>query len=380
MQEENKTPRTDATQEKVEEAQTQSENTEAQNASKEAEKMQGTEEAAKPNEMTTEDIVGDPLDDNALEEIKGMKKHDAANLIVSKTRHIVEDTDKQLDACKVLLSDDLKAYEEAKAALMQNALAEAEALLRDVGYLPPSLEEGEDEEVVVFEPKEEIAPFYVKEPSSGKFGGFVLGVVAAAATLGGVVYAAAQKAGVALALDKVPDFETCREVFSAVPQLWGGEPNMTLGAVVAGGAAVAAGWIVYAIKVAMKGSSNLSFAKKQLEEAREYAKHKGDCKAEMDKVDAHMNEAIETLKGYEVALREQNGKLHRIIHIEGKLDSPDAYHEKSKREIEETHKLVETIKRFVSTPMSEAGRLSQKSVALLKEAKANFQAFIDKLY
>ncbi len=375
QQEEKNTPQVEATEEKVEE-------TEA--AAREAESQEATVTDESDVKETTSslsaDIVGEPLDDDALKEIEGMKKHDAAMLIVSKTRHIVEDTDKQLDACKMLLSDDLKAYEEAKQALMENALAEAEELLREVGYLPPALEAEESKETVIFEPKEEIPPFYVKEVSSGKFGAFVLGLLVAAGTFGGVAYTAAQKAGVALAFDKLPDMQTCQQVLSTVPQLWGGEPNMTLGAVAAGGAAIVTGWIVYAIKVATKGAANLAFAKKQLEEAREYAKHKGDCKNEMDRVDAHMNEAIEMLKGYEIALREQNGKLHRIIHIEGKLESPESYHEKSKREIEETHKLVETVKRFIDTPMSEAGKLSQKSLALLKDAKENFQAFIDKLY
>ncbi|MCF6207142.1 MAG: hypothetical protein L3J47_09665, partial [Sulfurovum sp.] len=113
-----------------------------------------TEEAEESveEESSNEEPTGDkPLDDDALEQIGNLKKHDAALLLITKTKHIVNDTEKQLDACKLLLEEDLKSYQDAKASLKENALDESEILLNEVGYKSGEEDEAE-EDTVVFEP------------------------------------------------------------------------------------------------------------------------------------------------------------------------------------------------------------------------------------
>jgi hypothetical protein len=100
----------------------------------------------------------------------------------------------------------------------------------------------------------------------------------------------------------------------------------------------------------------------------------------MDKVDAHMKESIETLKMYEVIFNEQKGKLERILHIEGEHQKSTEYHEKSYTEIRETKELIETIKHFMMMPMSEEGKLSEKSVLLLQRAKTKMDKILERLY
>jgi hypothetical protein len=100
----------------------------------------------------------------------------------------------------------------------------------------------------------------------------------------------------------------------------------------------------------------------------------------MDKVDAHINEAIKVLKTYEVVLTEQNGKLKRIIHIEGVKELPSEYHEKSLKEMEDTYDLIKAMKDFLNTPMSEEGKLSGKSTLFLYRAKNRLEKMIEKLY
>ncbi len=321
----------------------------------------------------------EPLDDDAREQIENLKKHDAAVLLIKKTRHLVDDTEKQLDSCKLLLEEDLKSYNEAKASLKTNALDESEALLEELG-MTGNEDEVLEEDDIVFESKEVVSPFYVGDISSGKFSSFLLALIAGMLTFAGLVYFAAEKVGVTLDMTKVPDHATASKVLGWYATLFGGNPDLFLG----GGFVVIVTLFVmgmiYGIRVASKSSRNLSFAKTQLEEAQEYAKHKSNCKEEMDKVDAHMNDAIKVLKTYEVVLHEQNGKLKRILHIEGVKEVPSEYHEKSQREMEDTNMLVKAIKNFIATSMSEEGKLSGKSTMFLHSAKSKLQKFLDRHY
>jgi len=324
-------------------------------------------------------ITGDePLDDEAHDEIEKLKKHDAASLLVTKTRHIVNDTEKQLDECKLLLEEDLKSYNNAKASLKANALDESELLLEELGY--GKEEDAIEEDEAVFTPQEEIPPFEVKDVSSGKFGAFLLALIAAVLTFVGLVYLATEKVGITLDVIKVPDNATATQVLGWYATLFGGKPDLFLGGAFVVLISFFVFGVVYGIRVATRAKRNLSFAKTQLEEARAYAKHKHNCKEEMDKVDAHMNDAIKTLKTYEVVLQEQNGKLKRILHIEGIKEDIDEYHDNSLCEMRDTQMLVGAIKNFIGTSMSEEGRLSGKSTMFLHSAKSKLQKFLDRHY
>ncbi len=337
--------------------------------------VQETEEV---EESTEEEGADKSLDEEAHAQIENLKKHEAALLLIEKTRHIVDDTEKQLDACKLLLQDDLKRYEEAKQSLEANALNESESLLKVLGY--EEADEENPEDVVAFQPKEELPPFEVQDVSSGKFTSFLLALIAGFLTFVGLIYLATEKVGITLDITKVPSQETATKVVGWYATLFGGKPDLFLGGAFVFIVVMLVMGIIYGIRVASRASSNLSFAKQQLEEAQEYAKKKGDCKEEMDRVDAHMNDAISVLKSYEVILGEQNGKLKRILHIEGVKEHENEYHPKSLNEMHETKRLIESIKQFMATSMSEEGRLSEKSKVLLENAKEKLQQFIDKLY
>ena len=354
---------------------------EAAKVAKESEAVaESMEEAAKEavEEVAEEAVQDAPLDDDALEQIDKLKKHDAAVLLVKKTKHMVEDTEKQLDECKLLLQEDLKRYDEAKTSLKENALKESERLLGELSYTGEDEEDEEDN--VVFEPKDDVPPFSVRDISSGKFTSLLLSLIAGVLTFAGMVYFAAQKAGVTLDMTKPPSHEVATKVLGWYATLFGGKPDLFLGGGFVLAVVLFVMGLVYGIRVASRAKRNLHLAKTQLEEAQEYAKHKGSCKEEMEKVDAHMNDAINVLKTYEIVLNEQNGKLKRIIHIEGILEDPDAYHEKSQREMEDTHMLIKAIKTFMATPMSEEGRLSGKSTMFLHSAKSKLQRFLERHY
>jgi hypothetical protein len=320
----------------------------------------------------------DPEKDEA-EKIRSLGKHGYAVALVEEAKRLVDYADKQLNDCRLLLNEDLQAYEDAKARLKREALDESESLLDELGY-DWHTEADEEEPEVAFEAKDEPEPFYVRDVSSGKFGSFILALLGGAATAAGITFAAATKAGLAIDFSKMPDMQTCKQALAAVAQSVGMNADPMIGGSIAGAAGLVVYLIIYALRTGSKARRNIAFAKTQLEEAKNYHTKKWDCKTEMEKVDAHIKEAVNTLRLYEVLLTEQNGKLRRILFIEGEKELPEAYDAGSLAQIRETAALIEAIKRFMATPMAEEGKLSEKSILMLDRAKEKAQAFLDAIY
>jgi hypothetical protein len=310
-------------------------------------------------------------------QIANLKKQDAAVLLVKKAKHIVQDAEAQMEACKLLLSDDLKGYEAAKLSMKNGGMDDCETLLDTLEYSGEAREE--HEENVVFEAKEEVTPVIIQEVSSGKFTGFLLALLLGVATLSGLVFLATQKLGIALDLSTIPSTETRNSILSWFGSLVG-TPDPMIGGALLGVVVLLVMWIVYTIRVAMKAGSNLQFAKEQLKQAEEYAALKGTCKDEMDKVDAHIKDAIEVMKTYEIIFNEQKGKLRRIQYLEKEGKEAVSYHQKSRKEMEDTYDLIGAIKDFLNTSMSEEGKLSGKSTLFLYRAKNRLEKMIDQLY
>jgi hypothetical protein len=311
---------------------------------------------------------------------KKEKKHLKALRLVNEARQMVDEADKQAQACKLLLVDDLQEYEEAKISLKQGGYDACVRLLENLGYENKIHQKQVNSKVTVFEPKEELTPMQIKNVSSGKFTGLMLSLFAGTITTVGLIYMATEKLGITLDLSKLPSVEVRESILSWFSEAVGLESNVMVGAGILGLSTLSVVAIVYALRVGLKGSKNLHFAVKQFVEAELYTEKKADCKAEMDKVDAHMKETVSTLKMYEVLLNEQKGKLERILHIEGAKSKSTEYHEKSYAEIRETKALIREMQNFMALSMSKEGRLSQESVDALSKAKKQIDRMLERLY
>ena len=330
--------------------------------------------------VDAENLEQDAKDTTVTVKKKKEKKHHEALRHVEQAKKIVKEADEQTQACKLLLVGDLKEYEEAKDALRRGGLDACASLLEQLGYKSNSDEISVEEKVVVFEPKEELAPLALKNVSSGKFTGLIYALIGGVVTATGLTYLATEKLGITLDITKVPSTESMGNIVSWFSQGVGLESNVYIGAGILALASLSVMAAIYAIRVSLKGTDNLHFAVKQLVEAELYTEAKGECKAEMDKVDAHMKETVETLKMYEVLFNEQKGKLERILHIEGSKEKSTEYHEKSFLEIRETKELIRTVKDFISISMSEEGKLSKQSVLFLQRAKTQMDKMLERLY
>jgi len=300
-----------------------------------------------------------------------MKKHHEAKKLVEEAKSIVQASENEVQDCRLLLEDDLREYDTAKKALKAGGLDGAKALLLELGYT--SEVEEISEESIVFEPKEDVPPIVLKDVHSGKFTGMLLALLGGAGTFAGLVYWATKKLDISLPMDKIPSNEMIQKIFGWFGAQLGRPDDAINGGLAVGVVVLVVMVVIYLLRVGLKGSSNLRFATEQMKETQKYITHKTNCKAEMDRVDAHITEAVKVLHDYEIILNEQQGKLKRILHFEGLKDTSSEYHSQSESEMKNTQNLIDNIERFITTPMSEEGKLSGQSTLFLHSAKEALQ-------
>lgn len=348
------------------------------------------EEADKDVSESEEKIIDD-IEEKIEEEIeqseesledpplpKNMKKHIKAKHLVEKAKKIVNEANKRIESCRLLLESDLKEYGDAKLELKKGGLDACVLLLNQLGY--QTKEDEKEKTTPVFEPKEDVKPMVLKDVSSGKFSGLIYALLGGIATAIGMVYLATEKLEMTLNVTKVPSESVIQSILAWFSTIIGVQENVAIGTGVLGFVVLVVMILIYVIRVSLKARSNLHFAVKQFVEAELYTEQKTNCKQEMDKVDAHIKDSIETMKTYEVLFNEQKGKLQRILYIEGSKEKSAGYHDKSYLEIRDTKELIHSITDFMDISMSEEGQLSSKSVLYLQNAKDQIDKILQRFY
>jgi len=307
------------------------------------------------------------------------KKHVRAKHLIEKTKRIVNEANARTTACQLLLERDLKEYQDAKSSLGKGGFDACVSLIEKLGC-ETNNDVSSDEKMVVFEAKEALEPLAIKDVSSGKFTGFIYALIGGFVTAVGLVYLATEKLEMTLNVTKVPSEDIVQSILAWFSTTIGIQEDVYIGAGVLGSAVLLVMILIYVSRVSLKANSNLHFAVKQFVEAELYTEKKANCKSEMDKVDAHIKDTIDTLKTYEVIFNEQKGKLQRIHYIEGEKEKSTEYHDKSYFEIRETKELIKTIREFMNIPMSDEGKLSAKSILFLQSAKDRIDKVLERYY
>ncbi len=305
---------------------------------------------------------------------KKLKTHQKAKKLVDEAKDMVKASETEMQECKLLLDEDIKEYTAALKELKENALDESMILLSKLDDVELDLKSTQDESSV-FEAKDDIVPLVLKDVYSGRFTGILLSLLGGVATFVGLLYWASKNLGITSDLSKVPSSETVQTLFGWFGKLVGRGDDAIVGGVVVGLAVFAVSVFIYLIRVSLKSRANLDFAQAQIRETQEYISRKKDCKAHMDRVDAHIQEAVKVLKDYEILLAEQNGKLQRIFYFEREKNKLSEFSNNSLRTMEETQGLVMNIQDFITTPMSYKGKLSEESESALQSAKV----YVEKL-
>ncbi|MBN2824835.1 MAG: hypothetical protein JXQ76_05895, partial [Campylobacterales bacterium] len=82
---------------------------------------------------------------------EGKNEHEKALKVVDSTKKIIEDAQKQVNECMLLLKDDLINFEESKQELRKSALNDSEQLLLELGFESDMLQDKEEAKIDIEE-------------------------------------------------------------------------------------------------------------------------------------------------------------------------------------------------------------------------------------
>jgi len=358
-------------------------------------------------EMENEVLEEQPVVNDS--DLSNLSKEDAVVTLIKKAKILVDEADEAYNHSKELLQKDLQEYEEAKSELKENVVQLNNELLQLLNYQQNQIEILEEQEeglqyseemdaldtieksIEVLNKEEfveaeaynvvnKVPSLYVNEPSSGKFGGFIVGLLGGGATFAGMAYFASMQLGIKLDPSKAPNMDTCKPIFEFYSKLVGqSDPNIGMGLM--GASALVVLSIIYSIKKSSKANKNLEIAKEQLALAESYATEKIEQKENLDKIDEHIQEATELFKLYNVILNEQKAKLNRIMYLEADKIQSGEFHEKSMQEIEDTRSMVNAFKEYIKTPLVDDNeKLSIEITKKLTNMKSTLDNLLARIY
>ena len=338
-----------------------------------SEEKKAQENLQEAQEDTQEDGVSEEVQEKVRQQ---MEDKDEIHSLVDTSKSIVESVEKEIRDEMDKLNADLEKLSSLEQEVLNTTLKTAEELLREVGYeedlsnvefVPPAFE---------YDKKDK--PPIIKEPSSGKFSAFILGILGGFATVGGITYYYLQKLGIDpnLLANKEQIIEILKEVGKTIT---GTSPNEYVGGAALGGAFLIVFLIIYKIFVAVKASRNLKLAQELHEEAHIHKSKREERKEQIKGTDEHVNRVMDVLDKLNVILEEYNAKLKRILHLEGAKNFQD-YHEKSKKDIEDAYRIAREIKILIITPEAVNGELNQESIEVLRENERVLNEILQKLY
>jgi hypothetical protein len=278
------------------------------------------------------------------------------------------------------ISQAAEDFDSAKRTFKNVTFQKAENLLEKAGFEYITFEEAEAFELSIDASDEE--DFSVKTLSSGRFTGLILAIIVALLTVGAWIYLAMSKLGIDFSSINL---ETATSHINPILTWIGGDMistngSMTVGALILGFSALIMAWLVYAIRINIKGAKNLSIAKETFEKSNEYCMTQEECQREMKKVDAHLREATVEIGNFEMILNEQSSVLRRVIHVEGVYDEEKEYHPSSKKVMRETEKIMRASENLLETAITKDKKLNFQSLQALNSAKGIYSEYLARIY
>ena len=332
-------------------------------------------------EKQTEETSEQESELKPVEKVKKKKMSEAQELIES-SKELISKTNTEVEECKIGASKAAEAFDEAKRNFSNTTFKSAETLLEKLGFDYSSYDEVEPFELSL--DKEDSEDFSVQDISSGKFTGFLLALLTALATVVGLVYLALSKLNITID-PKTLTPQTAMEQINPVLNwigTFGGHTggNTMIGAIILGFSALIVAWLVYALRVNLKEKKNLHIAKEIHEKSKEYCVSKEDCKYEMKKIDAHLQDVTAEVGNFDTILNEKVATLKRVLHVEGAFDEDKEYHPSSRKAMRETEKMMQGIEHLLNTAVTKEGRLNFKSVQSLQNARAIYDDYLARIY
>jgi len=328
-----------------------------------------------------EDIIIEDadLEDSLVEEVvkKPLSKNAHAKKLIDDSRELISKVDNELYEAKDIVSKNVSALKEAKAELTNATIAKTRTLLERVNHPYVDEDDFEPFEVELGTASESIS---VKNVSSGWFSGLILAIIGMIGTALAWLFVSTKVTGEVIPFDKIPTKEFLLEKMQDEKLFsWIGD-NPQIGMAVMGVTTLLVGFLLYKVRVSMKANKNIENASSTFEQSNIYVSSQKESKSEILKVDEHIKVVTPLLGNYKAILDEQNAKLERIIHIEGELENNSDYQRTSKEVMSDTEKLMESVERLISIPVTQEGRLNEMSQNALIDTKVVYESYLSKLY
>jgi len=235
------------------------------------------------------------------------------------------------------------------------------------------------EKEVIFDTQDDIDDIKIKDINSGKFTGFILSLLLGIITFIGLIYLSTQKLGIVLDITKISDNNISNNILNWFASLVGMENNAEIGIAVLAVIILFVMLLVYILRVELKSRSNLRFANNQMKETEKYITYKMNCKKEMDRIDIHIADTINTLNNYQLLLNEKSGILKRILHFEGADVEKQGYTHSSLSQMKEAKDLILSVQDFIIQPISNGGKLSDNAIDSIHKANEKIKTVLSKL-
>ncbi len=342
------------------------------------------------NDNNGEIIIEDAdLNDNLVEEVeeKILSKNEHAKKLIDESRELIYSIDNDVYETQSVVAENIDALKDAKSELTDVTIAHSRVLLERVNHPYTQEDDFTPFEVEIETPTQEVT---VKNISSGWFSGLILAILGMIATAIGWLFVSSKVTGEPLpipfdkmpTLDNLPKLETIitpDNIPSEALFSWiGNNPQIGMG--VMGVTSLLVGYLLYKLRTSLKQNKNLKSANSTFEKSNEYVNSQKESKSEMMRIDEHIKVVTPLIGNYKAILDEQNAKLERIIHIEGELEENAQYQRASQEIMSDTEKLMESVERLISTPITQNGKLNELSENALIDTKVLYESYLSKLY
>ena len=324
------------------------------------------------NQDLNEDVV---IEDKIT---KTMKKNEQAKELIKKSEKLVLKADKEVEATKKSIIKDVNKFEEIKNSLLSTTIMQSKMLLEKASYIYVKPESNEQFEISLGTTHDNIK---VNNISSGHFTAFILAILSMLATAIGLIFVASTQVGIRIEPTTIPDNASINKIMSWIGGgITGGEGNPLFGMITVGLIALIIGIIIYKIYLSIVENKNFKIANNTFRKAHKYLDKQKKSKIEMKKIDEHIKQVIPTLEDYQFLLNEQNAKLQRILHVEGELEDNNQYHQSSREDMQEIERLMEKVEELLIVPITKDGKINDKSISVLDEAKSVYDYYLSKIY
>jgi len=304
-------------------------------------------------------------------------KYAEAEALIETSKELVNKVDLEVSKCKIGTSEAAKKFDKVKRTFKNTILKSADILLGKVGYEYITYEEAEAFELSIDGDSEE--KFLVENLSSGRFTGLLLAMLVIFLTVAIWVYIAIRKLNIdPYSLTPKSAMLQVNPMLEWIGGLVGGTVN--IGALILGLSALVMGWLVYALRVGLKGRKNLHLAQETFENTNAYCTTQKECQEEMQKIDTHLREATDEIRNLTTILNEHSATLKRVIHVEGIYEEEKEYHSSSKRVMRETEKIMRAAESLLETAITQEGKLNFESVQALNAAKDIYAEYLSRIY